>query len=368
MSEDLAAAQKVEEDRKANHAGLIAAKEEEIATLTSTIETKLTQQGNLAVEVESLKNDVADTQRSLAADQELAAKLAGSCGSQSSEWEERRKSRAEDDALELFKATLPSPSLMQVHRSTAVLAKRALDDLRRSPTAAQNSASNLKLIALALGGKSVDFTKVISMIEEMVVLLKAEQGDDDSKKACCLENFDKTEDDAKALAKTIARHKDATQEFQEQLSNTDDRIAVVQKSLAELDDSVAKATEMRRKQHAEFVTLTANSAAATELLTLAAKQAEQIPRAPSCTRRRRRLSSVQTTACTSTWVARSPPLHPRASQARCRTGAVVAGRSRVRAFLLRAPEKSRGVQRRLVTHRVSGGGSGRGIALGQCGR
>ena len=78
LSEDLAASQKEEEDRKANHAGLIAAKEEEIATLTATIETKLARQGNLAVEVESLKNDVADTQRSLAADQELAAKLAES--------------------------------------------------------------------------------------------------------------------------------------------------------------------------------------------------------------------------------------------------------------------------------------------------
>ena len=74
----LMAAQNEDEDRKANHAGLVAAKEE-IATLTATIETKLTRQGDLAVEVESLKNDVADTQRSLAADQELAAKLAESC-------------------------------------------------------------------------------------------------------------------------------------------------------------------------------------------------------------------------------------------------------------------------------------------------
>merc|ERR1712107_91352 len=78
-----------------------------------------------------------------------------------------------------------------------------------------------------------------------------------------------TEDDAKALAKTIVGHKDAIQEFQEQLSNTDDRIAVVQKSIAELDDSVTWATEIRRNQHAEFVTLTANNAAATELLKLA---------------------------------------------------------------------------------------------------
>ena len=46
MSEDLAAAQKEEEDRKANHSGLVAAKEE-IATLTATIETKLTRPGDL---------------------------------------------------------------------------------------------------------------------------------------------------------------------------------------------------------------------------------------------------------------------------------------------------------------------------------
>ena len=87
----LMAAQKEDEDRKANHTGLVAAKEE-IATLTATIETKLTRQGDLAVEEESLKNDMADTQRSLAADQELAAKLAESRSSQSSEWEERQKS------------------------------------------------------------------------------------------------------------------------------------------------------------------------------------------------------------------------------------------------------------------------------------
>ena len=88
------AAQKEDEDRKANHTGLVAAKEE-IATLTATIETKLARQGDLAVEVESLKNDVADTQRSLAADQKLAAKLVESCSGQSSEWEGARRAGLE---------------------------------------------------------------------------------------------------------------------------------------------------------------------------------------------------------------------------------------------------------------------------------
>merc|ERR1719323_2737957 len=283
MSVDLADSKKAEADRKADHAALMGAKRKEVATLTATIETKLTRQGDLGVEVEGLKGDLAETKNSLAADQALAAKLGLSCGSQSSEWEERQKSRAEelvaihdtikllndDDALELFKATLPNPSLVQVQQGTTVLAKRALDELRRSPRASKSSAYNLNLIALALSGRSVDFSKVISMIEEMVGLLKAEQVEDDDKKAYCVQSFDKTEDEAKVLAHQIAVHKDTKEDYEEQLSNTETRIAAVQKSISELDASVAKATEIRQKQHSEFVTLTANNAAATQLLKLA---------------------------------------------------------------------------------------------------
>merc|ERR1719434_220613 len=107
------------------------------------------------------------------------------------------------------------------------------------------------------------------MIDEMVGLLKAEQVEDDDKKAYCVKSFDKTEDEAKVLAHQIAGHKDTIEDLEEQLSNTDDRIAVVQKSISELDASVAKATAIRQKQHSEFVTLTANNAAATQLLKLA---------------------------------------------------------------------------------------------------
>ena len=91
MSADLSDGQKAEAEPKANLAGLIEEKEE-LATLTATVEAKVTQQGDLAVEVATLKNDVAKTKRSLAADQELAAKLAESCSSQSAEWEELQKS------------------------------------------------------------------------------------------------------------------------------------------------------------------------------------------------------------------------------------------------------------------------------------
>ena len=57
--------------------------------------------------------------------------------------------------------------------------------------------------------------------------LKAEQVDDDDKKAHCVQSFDKTEDEAKMLAHQFVDKK-VTEFFEEHLSNADDRIAVVQ--------------------------------------------------------------------------------------------------------------------------------------------
>ena len=79
------------------------------------------------------------------------------------------------------------------------------------------------------------------MFDEMVTLLKADQGEDSSKKAYCIKSFDETEDEAKALAHQLTGHNDAFAGYNDQLSNTDARIEAVQKSISELDASVAKA-------------------------------------------------------------------------------------------------------------------------------
>ena len=89
-----------------------------------------------------------------------------------------------------------------------MLAKRALEDCRGAPIAPQGAASNLKLVVLVLNGKSVDFSKLISMIKVVETLLRLELGDDDIWQAYCLENLNRTEYDAKAIAGTITVVKD----------------------------------------------------------------------------------------------------------------------------------------------------------------
>merc|ERR1719359_2344907 len=100
----------------------MAAKEAEVAAATKAIEEKLGRAGETAVEIVILKNDLEDTSEQLAEDTKFLADLEKNCATKKKEYEVRVKTRAEemvaladtikmlndDDALELFKKTLPS--------------------------------------------------------------------------------------------------------------------------------------------------------------------------------------------------------------------------------------------------------------------
>merc|ERR1740129_1885886 len=126
---------------------LVKAKKKEIEALTSIVEAKTKQIGELGVSIVRMKDDLAETQATLAEDKAFLAALSKSCATKTSEWEARSKTRAEelvaladtikvlndDDALELFKHTLPSSaaSLLQV-TSAAPRQLEALSAIRSS--------------------------------------------------------------------------------------------------------------------------------------------------------------------------------------------------------------------------------------------
>merc|ERR1719343_71622 len=191
---------------------LAAAKKKEIEALTGAIEAKTMQSGELAVSIVEMKDDLADTEAAMLEDKKFLADLASNCDTKKKEWDDIVKTRAEellaisetikvlndDDALDLWKKTLPSSasSLLQVKVSAASLRARALAALRASGTS-KTASPRLDLIALALHSKSTGFEKVIAMVDEMVTLLGKEQEDDDSKKEYCGKEFDESEDDSK---------------------------------------------------------------------------------------------------------------------------------------------------------------------------
>merc|ERR1719386_604289 len=109
---------------------LKAAKAKEIEALQASIESKMTRVGELGVKVAELVNDLEDTKEDLEESKKFLADLDVNCENKKKEWAAYQKMQGEellaladtikvlndDDALELFKKTLPgsSASLLQV--------------------------------------------------------------------------------------------------------------------------------------------------------------------------------------------------------------------------------------------------------------
>merc|ERR1719191_935249 len=280
MAGDLKDAMHAEEQAIKDYEALVAAKEKEIAAATAAIEAKLKRLGETSVEIVQLKNDLEDTQESLAEDTKFLADLAKNCALKKKEWAIRQKTRAEellaiqetikilndDDALELFKKTLPSgaSALLQVSRSAADIRHQALSLIKDAQK--KGKTCSLDLIAFALSGKKMNFDKVLKMIDDMVAVLKKEQQTDDDKKEYCEVQFDTTEDKIKESKRTISQLEAKIADTEEGIKVVSDEIQALKDGIFALDKSVYEATETRKEENAEYTQLMAGNTAAVGLI------------------------------------------------------------------------------------------------------
>jgi chromosome segregation ATPase len=278
MKKDLTDITDAENSAIKTYEELMTAKKKEVDALTNQIETKTERSGELGVSIVQMKNDLTDTEAQLMEDQAVLKELSGSCDTKSAEWETRKKTRAEelvaiaetikilndDDALELFKKTLPAPSLMQVEDKVASIRARALELIQKASH--PKSRADLDVIMLALSGKKIGFEKVIKMIDDMIATLKQEQLDDDSKQEYCGKQFDEADDKKKDLERDISDAETAIANAEEGIATAKDDIAKLEKSIKDLDKMVADATELRKEEHEEYKDLMASDGAAKELL------------------------------------------------------------------------------------------------------
>mmetsp|Transcript_89939 Transcript_89939/g.173109 ORF Transcript_89939/g.173109 Transcript_89939/m.173109 type:complete len:683 (+) Transcript_89939:66-2114(+) len=269
---------------------LIAAKKKEIVVLTKMIEAKLTKVGNLGVSIAQMKGDLSDTAEALMADKEFLANLDKNCKTKKEEWEVVVKTRAEelvaladtikmlndDDALDLFKKTLPSAasSLMQVQSNGKELQRRALLVLQKLSSRGADHAM-INLIALALKGKKIGFDKVIKMIDEMVATLQKEQADDDHKREYCNVQIGMTEDKKKVLETSVSDRQVAIEDAKEGIAKSTEEIDALKAGIKELDKMVLEATEQRKDENEDFTEKRASNTAAKELLDFAKKRLNQ---------------------------------------------------------------------------------------------
>eukprot|EP00747_Dinoflagellata_sp_TGD_P160198 gnl/TRDRNA2_/TRDRNA2_177952_c3_seq14.p1 gnl/TRDRNA2_/TRDRNA2_177952_c3~~gnl/TRDRNA2_/TRDRNA2_177952_c3_seq14.p1 ORF type:complete len:709 (+),score=286.19 gnl/TRDRNA2_/TRDRNA2_177952_c3_seq14:94-2220(+) len=281
MIEEMSAALKEIEETEAkaisDFDSLVMEKTKEGESLQVMIEDKLTRTGELAVEVVELKNELEDTQESLAEDEKMLNGLEEKCAAKKKEWAERQKLRQEellaiadtikilndDDALELFKKTLPGSSLLQVKISSRDVIQTARKALKGKHD------PRLSFIALALRGKSVNMGGVIKMIDEMTVTLGEEQKSDDDKKLYCEKEFDTSEDKKKELARAVSKLEKAIEENKSAIATLEEEIKALAEAIKESDKAVAEATEQRKEENEDFTANAAANAACKELIAFA---------------------------------------------------------------------------------------------------
>jgi chromosome segregation ATPase len=291
MATSLAGIMIAEEKAVYTYGELMKAKTAEVNSLTEAIEAKTTKIGDLGVAIVQIKDGIDDTSEELAEDQAFLKELQKGCDTKAAEWEERKKTRAaellalaetikilnDDDALELFKKTLPAPGvgLVQVEVTQATMRKQALAAVQAARRADRAGHTKLDLIMLSLSGRKVSFAKVITMIDDMVAMLKQEQLDDQHKKEYCELQFDDSDDKKKALEFTLEKTANSIEKTESGIAQATEDIAALTAAIKALDESVAEATTQRKDENEEYKSLIASDSAAKELLDIAKNRLNQ---------------------------------------------------------------------------------------------
>merc|ERR1719469_1313158 len=289
MADEMSVDQKdmiaAEQSSASGYEGLMAAKKKEVAVLTRSIETKMQRVGDLGVEIATLKNDAEDTAESLEEDQKFAGDMKKNCAEKTGIHEKEQKVRSEevvaladtiktlndDDALELFKKTLPSAgsSFLQIQRSGDALRTQAQSLLEVAQSKLTSNHHRLDFIMLALNGKKVGFDKIVKLIDDLQATLKKEQDDDNDKKEYCNTQNDQADDKKKGLERTISDVETVIEESKEGIATTTEEIKALKAGIVALDKAVSEATEQRGEEAAEHKELMQSNTAAKELILFA---------------------------------------------------------------------------------------------------
>jgi len=281
MSKTLADITADEDSSASTFKELVAAKQKEINSLTKAIEVKSKRVGELAIEIVMMKNDLSDTEAALLEDKKFLGDLSKNCATKEDEWAGIQKQRAmelvaladtikilnDDDALELFKKTLPgagASGFLQLAVNTDAVKDKALAIIKKAPAGLE-----IGFVEMALRGKKVGFEKVIKLIDDMVKVMGKEQVDDDAKKEYCTMQLDTVEDKKKGLEQTVSDLETSIEDAKEGISSLASELKALEAVIKALDKSVSEATEQRKEEHEDHTELMASDSSCKELLDFA---------------------------------------------------------------------------------------------------
>jgi hypothetical protein len=278
--------EKIAELKKAEEAGIvsydevIAARNRELEPIQAMVEEKMMRVGEIPVAIVQMKNDLGDTGEQIVEDKKFLADLDTNCATKQKFFEENVAMRGQeiqaladtikvlndDDALELFKKTLPgASSFLQISETTADMQGRAASALET----VKGRNIGVDFIVLSLQGKAQGSDKIGKLIDDLTATLKKEGADDLKKKEYCARQFDEADDKKKVAETELGNHESTISDLESVPAQLAEEIDALGDGIRELDKSVTEATEQRKEEAAAYTPLMANNAAAKELILFA---------------------------------------------------------------------------------------------------
>jgi len=263
-----------------DYEGVIEAKKKELEPIQEMVESKMMRSGKIPVDIAEMKNDLGDTGEQIVDDKKFLADMQTNCATKEKFFAENVQMRGQeiqaladtikvlndDDALELFKKTLPSASsFLQISETTMDMKARALSALQGVKT----HNVNIDFIVMSLQGKKAGTDKIVKLIDNLAAALKKDGQDDADKQEYCAEQFDLSDDKKKVLEKEVEDHEATIDDLSSMPAQLTDEIDVLSDGIRELDKSVTEATEQRKEEADAYTLLLADTSTAKELILFA---------------------------------------------------------------------------------------------------
>jgi len=244
FKENLIKSTKEEEEAISTYTNLMDGKNSELKAAKTEAEEK---KGRVAGQVQKgadATEDLEDTQAALDTSTNFLANLRKSCKDKKVEFETNERLRMteinaiqdtikilnDDDALDLFKKTLPSPTaFVQIRKQ-----------VRRPVSFVQTAAM----------GK---FDKLAKMVGDMVATLQEDQKQDDKHLKWCRSETATTEDQLSNVKSNVATHNQKLEQLANEAKTALEAIQILKKEVVDLNAAVAEATQQRQEEQTLYV-------------------------------------------------------------------------------------------------------------------
>merc|ERR1719398_194726 len=264
-----------EEEAIAKYNELISSKTLEISTAAKEKDSLKEQHAANAQAASSAKMELIKAQNALATNTDRLVDLKKNCADKTAEYDAATKGRQleleaigaaikilnDDAALDLFKKTLPSPSLLQSKDAKDADPAASVWEAVSSPVSfVQRTVRPASFVQVAAKSKTAakpDLQPVVQLVSKMHAQLGAQQDDDDSQRDFCKDSIASTEKTKEEKVGQV----NLVSQFLKELSNEQaaiaDQIKKLEEEMAAIDVAMKEASLQREKEKTVFTKQTA---------------------------------------------------------------------------------------------------------------